>query len=76
MPEVVPETPQLLGTGHVFRSGSKSRPGVVHITVIPIEAGKLPDCTCEGWRYHKKCKHVTYCLAQVGEPEEEVQVSL
>lgn len=47
----------LLGEGRVWLTASASRIDKFHITIAK-EDGSF-DCTCEGWRTHKKCWHVT-----------------
>lgn len=62
---------QFLGEGKVWMTPSSSRLGLFHITVLSDL--DVPSCTCEGWRSHKKCWHVTAILP---EPTEDFQVSL
>lgn len=40
----------------VYRVPSGSRPGHYHYTIVP-EDGEIV-CTCEGYMYRSKCKHV------------------
>tara|TARA_Y100001963_G_scaffold44970_1_gene63266 strand:- start:699 stop:980 length:282 start_codon:yes stop_codon:yes gene_type:complete len=42
-----------------IKSSSKSKPGVVYsYTVLKDNLNKF-SCTCLGFRYKKKCKHIT-----------------
>ena len=57
LPEITDEIPQEIGEGRVFVTGSKSRPGVTHVTIL-AEDGELL-CLCEGFMYNNgKCRHV------------------
>lgn len=69
-------TMQYHGSGHVFLTPSSTRLDLVHYTVIS-DIGEA-NCTCEGWRSHKKCWHVTAGLERSGIDEEptDFQVSL
>jgi len=79
MPEVISEEPQELGSGRVWVSGSKTRPGHIHAT-LQIEGRDEWACTCEGFIYRNKCKHITYLRELMedddGFPDEEFQVIL
>lgn len=61
MPEVISTDPEFFGEGKIFLTGSKTSPGKVYITLYSTE-GKW-NCTCPGWTYRYKCRHVT----EVGE---------
>lgn len=52
------------GTGNIFITQSSSRMGMYHYTVIGEEG--QANCTCEGWRTHKRCWHVEEGLTRAG----------
>ena len=54
------------------KSASKSKPGVVYTyTVLKDNLNKF-SCSCLGYRYQKKCKHITEILNKdIITPEQE-----
>lgn len=64
------------GNGDIFITPSASRGDKVHYTVVDKQGHA--NCTCEGWRNHKKCWHVEEALDRVGFHGEatDFQVSL
>lgn len=55
LPEISSEEPQELGEGRVWVTGSKSRPGKMHVTVLTSDGEFV--CTCEGAMYNGRCRH-------------------
>lgn len=48
--------PQLIGRGEVYRTFSATRELVAHYTFFL--QGKDPFCTCEGFNFNEKCRHI------------------
>jgi hypothetical protein len=48
--------PKYKGNGHVWETPSSSREGVMHYTMFL--QGIDPICTCEGYQYNQKCRHI------------------
>lgn len=76
MPQVnFAQNPEEFGIGRVWLTASKTRSGAYH-TTLRSEDGTY-KCSCEGWRYHRKCKHVTFLMEELGDDEsDDFQVSL
>lgn len=56
MPEQISEEPQEIGEGRVFITGSKTRPGVTHVTILSEDGEFI--CLCEGFKYNGHCRHI------------------
>jgi hypothetical protein len=61
----------------VFSAPSKSRPNTFHFVIVyPDHRGIT--CTCEGWRYNRRCWHVEQvplCMAEQPSKSETLNVS-
>jgi hypothetical protein len=67
MPEIISTEPQYIGTGQVFITGSRSRPGVIHVTLHNNDGWV---CNCEGWRYTAHCWHIERLVEQFGDADD------
>jgi hypothetical protein len=67
MPEIKNESPQEIGEGRVFITYSRSRPEKFHVTILSESEDFL--CTCEGYMYNGRCRHVTEIKEMLAEAE-------
>jgi hypothetical protein len=65
---------QELGHGRVWITNSKTRAGLIHVTLF-TDAGQW-HCTCEAYRFRYSCRHVNDLKDELNEDNPDFEVNL
>ena len=62
--------------GDILQEGSESKPYSLSISSTDYKSSNIPGygCSCKGYRFHRKCKHITELHRLVNEGEIELNV--